>query len=163
MNKLKSTLQVYYHSDNKDEEVQKAKKQSRRANMQIDIQIGKDPSFFGTFMDRLMLNETELRELLHTILINNKAQVKMPNIESQVFIAAGLSSDNSRKENEMLLCEYTGSENIEECKEMLMEMNVDMAKLLSSKQMHIGTAESVVMRVEEYWYNEVLSHYGKAL
>lgn len=60
----------------------------------------------------------------------------------------------------MLLCEYTGSENIEECKEMLMEMNVDMAKLLSSKQMHIGTAESVVMRVEEYWYNEVLSHYG---
>lgn len=160
LNKLKSTLQVYYHSDNKDEEVQKAKKQSRRANMQIDIQIGKDPSFFGTFMDRLMLNETELRELLHTILINNKAQVKMTNIESQVFIAAGLSTDNSRKENEMLLCEYTGSENIEECKEMLMEMNVDMAKLLSSKQMHIGTAESVVMRVEEYWYNEVLSHYG---
>lgn len=45
-----------------------------------------------------MLNETELRELLHTILINNKAQVKMTNIESQVFIAAGLSTDNSRKE-----------------------------------------------------------------
>ena len=160
VNKLNSLLQGYYHSDNKDEEIQKAKKQSRRANMQIDIQIGKNPSFFGTFMDRLMLNETELRELLHSILINNREQIKMTNIESQVFIAAGLSTDNTKKENEQLLCEYTGSDDIEECKEVLMEMNVDITKLLSSKQMQIGTAESVVLCVENYWYNEVLSHYG---
>lgn len=157
---LKALLINYYHSDNKDEEVQKAKKQSRRANMQIDIQIGADPSFFGVFMDKLMLNETELRELLHGLLINNKGQVKMSSIESQVFIAAGLSTENSKQENERLLCEYTGSDDITECKEMLSEMNVDIAKLLSSKQMHVGTAESIVTSVEEYWYNEILSHYA---
>lgn len=157
---LKALLGNYYHSDNKDEEVQKAKKQSRKANMQIDIQIGADPSFFGVFMDKLMLNETELREILHGLLINNKAQVKMSSIESQVFIAAGLSTENSRQENERLLCDYTGSDDMTECKEILAEMNVDVNKLLSSKQMHVGTAESVVNCVEEYWYNQVLSHYA---
>lgn len=160
VSKLRSLLLNYYHSDNKDEEVQKAKKQARKANMQIDIQIGKDPAFFGVFMDKLMLNETEIREILHRVLINNRTQAKMTNIESQVFIAAGLSTDNTRSENERLLCEYTGSEDMEECKEILSGMSVDVVKLLASKQMQVGTAESVVACIEEYWYNEVLSHYA---
>ena len=160
VSQLRSLLSNYYHSDNKDEEVQKAKKQSRKVNMQIDIQIGADPSFFGVFMDKLMINETELREILHALLINNKTQAKMSSIESQVFIAAGLSTENSRQENERLLCDYTGSDGMSECKEILAEMNVDVAKLLSSKQMHVGTAESIVNCVEEFWYNQVLSHYA---
>lgn len=160
--KLKSILERYYHTNDVMEEIRKAKKQSRKANMQIDAQIGQNPYFFGHFIDTLMLNESAVRELVHSMLINFKSQPKMSGKESNIFISAGLSAENSRSQNEELLMGYTGSDTIEECQQVLQEMGVDINKLLASKQMQVGLAETVVNAVEGYWYNETLSHYAVA-
>lgn len=158
--KLKAILESYYHTSDVAEEVRKAKKQARRANMQIDAQIGQDPFFFGAFIDSMMLDESKVRELVHSLLVNYKAQPKMSGKESQIFISAGLSSENTREQNEALLIDYTAADNIEECKQILEEMGVDMAHLLTSKQMQVGVAESIVNAVESFWFDDTLSGYA---
>ena len=163
VSKLLALLTNYYHTNDIMEEVRKAKKLARRANLQIDAQLGQDPYFFGYMMDAMMLDESVVRELVHSLLINYKASPKMTGKESNIFMSAGLSSENSRRENEELLMEYTASDTVEECQEALAEMGIDMAKLLSTKQMQVGIAESVVEAVEDYWYNETLSHYAVAV
>lgn len=158
--RLKALLENYYHTSDIAEEVRKAKKQARRANMQIDSQIGQNPFFFGTLIDAMMLDESKVRELIHSLLVNYKAQPKMSGKESQIFMSAGLSSENSRKQNEELLLEYTAADTLEECQQSLAEMGVDMTRLLATKQLQVGIAESVVNVVEEFWYEETLSHYA---
>lgn len=158
--KLKALLENYYHTSDIAEEVRKAKKQARRANMQIDAQIGQDPFFFGTFIDAMMLDESKVRELVHGMLVNYKAQPKMSGKEAQIFMSAGLSSENNRKQNEDLLMDYTAADTLEECKQILEDMGVDMARLLATKQMQVGVAESVVDAVEAFWFDETLSHYA---
>ena len=160
ISKLRALLENYYHTSDIAEEVRKAKKQARRANMQIDSQIGQDPFFFGTLIDAMMLDESKVRELIHSMLVNYKAQPKMSGKESQIFMSAGLSSENSRKQNEDLLLEYTASDTLEECQQALAEMGVDMTRLLATKQLQVGVAESVVDAVESFWYDETLSHYA---
>ena len=107
-----------------------------------------------------MLDESKVRELIHSMLVNYKAQPKMSGKESQIFMSAGLSSENSRKQNEDLLLEYTASDTLEECQQALAEMGVDMTRLLATKQLQVGVAESVVDAVESFWYDETLSHYA---
>lgn len=158
--KLASLLGNYYHTSDVAEEIRKAKKQSRKANMQIDVRLGQDSFFFGMFMDALMLDESKVRELVHELLVNYKVQPKMSGKESQIFMSAGLSSDNGRKENEELLMDYTGADTLEECRQSLEEIGVDMNRLLATTQMQVGAGESVVDAVEDYWFNETLSHYA---
>lgn len=161
--KLMSLLGNYYHTRDISEEIRKAKKQARKANMQIDARLGQDPFFFGRFMDALMLDESKVHELVHELLVNYKVQPKMSGKESQIFMSAGLSSDNSRKENEELLIDYTGSDTLEECRQSLEEIGVDINSLLATTRMQVGAAESVVDAVEDYWFNETLSHYAVAM
>ena len=47
VSKLLALLTNYYHTNDIMEEVRKAKKLARRANLQIDAQLGQDPYFFA--------------------------------------------------------------------------------------------------------------------
>ncbi len=148
-------LEPYYHPDNSGELFKLAKRQSGQAIMQLDRLQGRDPYSFGKLMDTLMVSESEVYELVHSLTLGEEQNVPMSNEESLIFMSAGLDSNASREENIERLCIYLGVDDEKECIEALEP--IDINKLLSQRHMMSDKADNVVKEVENLWFTKVLT------
>ena len=152
---VRALLESYYHSDDASEQIKKAKRQAGAACMQLDRLIGRDSYAFGHVKDALSISEADLYELIHSQLLGEEQAVPMTDEETSIFMSAGMNSSLSREENVELLCAYLGVDSEEECQDML--EGIDINSLLSRSCMQADRAESLMLTIEAYWHDKVLS------
>lgn len=152
---VRTLLETYYHSDDASEQIKKAKRQAGAACIQLDRLIGRDSYAFGYVKDALSVSEADLYELIHSQLLGEEQAVPMTDEETSIFMSSGMSSSLSREENVDLLCAYLGVDSEEECQDML--EGIDLNSLLSRSCMQADRAESLMLTIEEYWHDQVLS------
>ena len=151
---LLDLLELYYHPDTSAEQLKLAKRQAGAACLHLDRLLGRDSYAFGRLMDTMMISESEIYELVHSLILGEEQPLPMSDEETRIFMAAGLDSTLTREENIERLCDYCGVDNEEECKEMLGDIDID--KLLSQNQMMAGKADKLVQSVENMWRDKVL-------
>ena len=154
VNGLSAFLEQYYHPDSSDEQLKIAKRQAGAACMQVDRMIGHDPYSFGRLMDAMMISESEVYELVNSLILGDEQPTPMSDEEAQIFMSAGMDSSLSREENIERLCDYLGVNDEDECREALDGINLD--NLLEKSQMMTGRADNMVAAVEELWRDKVL-------
>ncbi len=152
---VRGLLESYYHSDNTDEQVKKAKRQAGAACIQLDRLIGRDSYAFGRLMDSLSVGEAELYELVHSQLLGEEQALPMTDEETSIFMSAGMDSSLSREDNLQRLCDYLGVDSEEECAEQLEGIDID--NLLSQSRMQADRAETLLTTVETLWHEKVLT------
>lgn len=153
---LNALLSKYFHSGSVDEEIKAAKKQAAAAKLGITRMVAGDEAGFGSFMDALMVDEPHIFEIVHDEIMHNINNATMKGPEAKIFMDYGLSVTNTRDENVELLMEGMGVDTEEDVAELLADMGMDLAKVLAGSQMAIGTAEQLVTRIEDYWFNTYL-------
>ena len=151
---LLDLLELYYHPDTSAEQLKLAKRQAGAACLHLDKLLGRDSYAFGRLMDTMIISESEIFELVHSLLLGEEQPLPMSDEETRIFMSARLDSTLSREENVERLCDYCGVDDEEECKEML--GNIDIAKLLSQNQMMADKADKLVESVEKMWRDKVL-------
>lgn len=163
LNKLKTTLSLYYHSGSVDEEIKKAKRQAAQANLQIGILDSRDPSAFGKMLDVMMIDEPHLFEIIHSALNSSNATSSRSDAESALFMQFGLSTEASRDDNIRTLCDTLGVDTEEECAQLLMSQGIELSKLLSVSQIMSSRADQVAYQVENFWLDQFLNQHAAAM
>lgn len=160
---IRSLLEVlnsqYDHSDPK-EQIKKAKKEAGKIIMSIDAQTGDDASAFASIIDKLMIPEQMVSE--HVFAKINTAEIDVPlsNKESEIFMNAGLDTNNSEELNIQLLCDFYGADTREELEQMLTEIGVKLDNLFrKEKQMMVSPAEQLVSYIEVLWRKDFLGQH----
>lgn len=106
-NRLADTLLKYYHDDNAAVELSRQRKLASRLRMSLDIQFGRDKDFFSDLIANMMIDESNLHDIiLDTI---NATKVVEATDVAELFAI---------RERAQLLPEYTP----EECKQRLMDV-----------------------------------------
>lgn len=106
-NRLADTLLKYYHDDNAAVELSRQRKLASRLRMSLDIQFGRDKDFFSDLIANMMIDESNLHDIiLDTI---NATKVVEATDVAELFAI---------RERAQLLPEYTP----EECKLRLMDV-----------------------------------------
>lgn len=155
--RLVSILEQYYHPEESDSQLKQAKKQAGEACLLLDRRLGIDPYFFGRTLNKLMISETELFELVHKQILGAELPTPMSNEEASIYMGAGLDAETSREDNIMRLCDYLGVEDEEECRDALTEQGIDIENLLTQSKMVIGAENSLVTTVEQLWHEDFLA------
>jgi len=153
---LVDMLEMRYHPESGDEKLKIARKQAGTACKQLDRYIGKDSYGFGRLMDKMMISESEIFEVIHAQIIGEEQSLPMSSEESQIFMSAGLDTSATKEDNIKRLCCYLGVDNEEECRQSLLDDHVDIDKLLSQNQMVASKADKLVECVENLWHDKVL-------
>lgn len=106
-NRLADMLLKYYHDDNAAVELSRQRKLASRLRMSLDIQFGRDKDFFSDLITKMMIDESNLHDIiLDTI---NATKVVEATDVAELFAI---------RERAQLLPEYTP----EECKQRLMDV-----------------------------------------
>lgn len=106
-NRLADMLLKYYHDDNAAVELSRQRKLASRLRMFLDIQFGRDKDFFSDLITKMMIDESNLHDIiLDTI---NATKVVEATDVAELFAI---------RERAQLLPEYTP----EECKQRLMDV-----------------------------------------
>lgn len=153
---LRMLLEQYYHPESSDEQLKQAKRQAGAACLQIDRLTGIDSYFFGRLIDTMMIKESEIYELVHQQILGAEQALPMSNVESTIFMGAGLDTSASREENIKKLCDYLGMSDEDDCRKYLIDEGVEMENLLSQCQMVAGRADKLVEIIEELWHEKFL-------
>ena len=163
--KIYEILDGHYSKGNEDDEILKAKKMAARVCTMIDGRCGRNPYFFGYFLDSLMLPEAKVYELVFEQLHGKKLPDHIMGPEAEIFVAAGLDTTLTVEENKKRLMKYTEAETDDECKSRLLEdAGVEMESLLKKINEINNQANSLVGLVEQYWYEQfLLKTVGKTL
>ncbi len=150
-------LEQYYHPEETNSQLKQAKKQAGEACLLLDRRLGNDPYFFGRTLNKLMISQTELFELVHKQILGAELPTPMSSEETSIYMGAGLDAETSREDNIMRLCDYLGVEDEEECREALTEQGIDIEKLLTQSKMVNSCENSLVTTVEELWHQDFLA------
>lgn len=153
---LKGLLEEKYHSGDATEDIKKAKKMAGKVSLSIDTQCGKDPYFFGRLLDRLMIPESDIYQIVFDKLNGQQQAPSMSSQESQVFMSAKLCTSASREDNIERLISYLGADDENECREILSSQGIEMDALLGQNKMVLSPAELLVSSIESFWLNEFL-------
>lgn len=104
---MADTLLKYYHDDNAAVELSRQRKMASRLRMSFDIQFGRDKDFFSDFISSMMIDESNL----HDLILNRINSTK-------VVEATDVAELFAIRERAQLIPEFTP----EECKARLMDV-----------------------------------------
>lgn len=153
-------LLKYYHDENSDNNMLKAKTLAGETQAALDIAFGRDPYFFGKMMQRLILNEGDVYRIFHEeFQKTNLTQQK--NLGKYVYIrmkAAGLSPENSFETNmDILARAYEMT--IDDCKQYFESRGIDLQELFSDPDNGMkNISQTLAELLEDYWFNTWLHH-----
>ena len=157
ISKLRDLLAKYYHDGNAAQEIRKAMKQHSR----VLLQLSRDINRFGEYLDELMVDESRVYEIVHDIITHEVVAGNPQDDEySGIFMTYGLSTEASREENLKKLCDSNFCNDEDELRQVLLESNIDLDRLLGLSQMSTSPAEQLVTRVEKFWYDDFLLNYA---
>lgn len=149
-----------YHDNDPAEQTKKAARESSILIVKIDSRCGRDPYFWSRMMAEMMIPERLVRNTVFANINGNQAAHPLSGPENEIFMSAGLSTENSYEENLQLLCSYLSAGNYDECKERLAEIDpdIDIEKLLNQTTMLSSIPDQIVHAVEQLWLNEFLTN-----
>lgn len=156
---MKIVMDCFYekfHSGDSSSEIKKARKLAGRIILSMDSECGKDSYFFIKLQDRMMVQESNLYEMVFTQLNGQQNELSMTSQESQIYMNACLNTKANRAENLSRLMDYLCADDEDECRELLLQQGVNLDDLLGKNQMLQSPAECLVTLVEKYWYNDFL-------
>lgn len=148
-----------YHDDDPAEQTRKAAKESAKLILNIDGRCGKDPYFWSRMMRSMMMPERSVRDTVFANIKGNQVSQPRSGPENEIFMNAGLSTENTPEENLRLLCDFLYVDNRKECEEVLAEIDseINIDKLLKQTTMMESIPDQVVSAVERLWLNDFLS------
>lgn len=152
-------LNSEYHDDDPVEQTKKAKKEVGKIILNIDRHCGNDPYFCSRLLETMMIPERLIREKIFTQIKGRELIRPLSKPETEIFMAAGLSTEESPTENLNRLCEYLGVDDRSECEEILQEQDntIDIDNLLGQECMVESIAEQLLSSIENLWQTEFLS------
>lgn len=153
---LDDLIQSEYHDDDPAEQTKTAKRTAGRIVLAIDSRQGRMPWFFSRLLSRLAMPERLVRESVFNNISGAELTPPPSGPESEIIMAAGISSDDSRERKIELLTAYLGTDDETESSNVLKEMGVDINLILSRNQMVRSNHEELCLKLEKLWLTDYL-------
>lgn len=162
-NDIATELDRYYHSENSDDNLQKAKARAGEIQAALGIAYGRDHYFFGKMMQYLTIKEDEVFRIYHEE-FNKSDLTNSQDLGRYVFIrikASGLSPENNFDENLSILAK-TYEMSPDACRDFFQSQNIDLVELFSGVDDGMkNVSQSLAECLEKHWFDVWLrkSHY----
>jgi hypothetical protein len=148
----------YFHDDDSDAALKKAKSTAGEIRAKLDIAFSKDPYFFGKLMKELILNEGSV----YNFYLKNINDIeKRDVINKDKYIAfrinvPELSPQNSFEENVQILCRQYNMD-VNRCEDYFNEEGIDLNELFYGNIERVKNFSQVLAdKLEIYWFDEHL-------
>lgn len=151
----------HHHSDQDDQQVQKAARDGSDIQLKMNIVFGLDAYYFGSFIEHLTISENEILEFYHVLLRSEKT-VKKKDYNKYILLRAQsprLSDKQAYHENLTALKEdYNLGSLTETEKYFKEEESIDLNELFYG-DLHNLQNNSVILAEEagNYWINKKLN------
>lgn len=150
---LVKTLVRYYHDDNVVAEMVRQRKNASRIRLSMNILFGKDKDFFSDFINRLVIDEAHLHDVvLDTV---NAVEVVETNDNDELFAireSAGIDFNDSYEKNLLRLMEANACDSVESLENELGEYGLTVDEVVSPyKTVNLSAmiAEAIVNKWKE--------------
>lgn len=148
-------LERYYHSNNSNDNLQKAKTKAGEVQAALDIAYGRDHYYFGKMMQYLTIKEDEVYRIFHAEL-NEVNITKKKDLGKYVFIrlkASNLSPTLSFDENLAILANAYEM-NVNACKVFFEEQQVNLKELFETSDNGVKSVSvSLAELITDYWFD----------
>jgi hypothetical protein len=157
---LRQEMERHYHSSEADQNLKKAKSNAGKITAELDVKIGRDHYFFGSFMSEFMISNSDVYSLYKKVL-NVIALSEHINLDIYSPIRLRVPSLNSEDSFETNLNKLTVAYNMqsnEETKSYFESQNIDLNELFFGDKNRIKSYSKLLCdNLEEYWLQNFLS------
>jgi hypothetical protein len=146
-------IEEFYIPDDPQLKIESVKRISGGLRMNLDFSFGKDSSTFGNIVNFLMINPTEIRDIITKILKNYTEVPQEISVINIIRAKAGINPSAKYEENKKLLCKYYHSD-YESIKRELSKENITIEDIIrNTAEISTTKADIIVSRIIDYWEN----------
>lgn len=159
---IQTSIQKYYHSDNVETPIEKAKKNGIKLKMTFNSLARKSIFSLTSFLECCFLNESELFLLCNQFF---REGVKTTNSDENILIyeaSPRLSSDNTYEENVEILRQDYNLGSKKETEVFFNNKNIDLKDFFSKTSLsNKSQTDNLINSIENYLYNKkfILSNF----
>lgn len=148
-------LQVYYESDDKEQNNIKIRKITGDIKLKTEFAFGEKPELFGRIIDNLMVSSADLRTIAYDIIVRHIEELQSVSSIKMIRAFCEIDINDERAISIQKLCRrYDKDES--ELKTCFSEMGVTIEDIVSDDSELLATVPDVIAKhIIEYWNERV--------
>ncbi len=148
-------LQVYYESDDKEQNNIKIRKITGDIKLETEFAFGEKPELFGQIIDDMMVSSADLRTIAYDIIVRHIEEPQSVSSIKMIRAFCEIDINDERTINIQKLCKRYNKDETE-LKAFFSDMGVTIDDIVSDDSELLATVPDVIAKhIIEYWNNRI--------